>query len=58
MADEERRKGEKKGTKSKGKPKFRWKKPAKLLNIGNKEKGRRFQIRFGNLKELVISNLS
>lgn len=42
MADEERRKGEKKGTKSKGKPKFRWKKPANLLNIGNKEKGRRF----------------
>ncbi|XP_058969078.2 uncharacterized protein [Pocillopora verrucosa] len=42
MADEERRKGEKKGTKSKGKPKFRWKKPANLLNIGNKEKGHAF----------------
>lgn len=42
MADEERRKGEKKGTKSKGKPKFRWKKPTNLLKIGNKEKGRRF----------------
>lgn len=57
MVDEERRKGEKKGIKFKGKLKFCWKKLTNLFNIGNKEKGRCCYIRFGDLKELVIFNL-
>lgn len=42
MADEERRQDQKKAAKFKEKPKFRWKKPANLLRIGNREKGHAF----------------
>lgn len=60
MADEERRINHKKQTaKSKGKPKSRWRKPANLPNIGNKEKGESFSFYFstpeaGNWDKYII----
>ncbi|KAL9955228.1 hypothetical protein ACROYT_G036520 [Oculina patagonica] len=46
MADAERGRGhknhKKQTAKSKGKPNSRWRKPANLINIGNKEKGHAF----------------
>ena len=58
MADEKRRNGQKITAKSKGKSKSRWKKPANLLNIGNKEKGKRFNLLFWYVRERIIFTLS
>ena len=51
MANDEKRHEHKKQTvKSKGKMKSRWKKPGKILNIGNRERGEGFSIHVTALK--------
>jgi len=51
MADEEIRHGHKKQTaKFKGKIKSRWRKPEKIINMGNRERGESFSIQFRALE--------
>jgi len=51
MADEELRHDHKKQTaKFKGKIKSRWRKPEKMINMGNREKGESFLIQIKALK--------